>query len=105
MGLFNEGDEVAQLRARVAELEQRVSVLERLLQGLPGGTAPQPRYAAPGRPLPDPQAGGAGPVGAPLVPDEVVRLARDGKKIMAIKVMREHSGLGLAEAKEIVDRL
>lgn len=37
--------------------------------------------------------------------DEVVALARAGKKIEAIKVYREATGAGLLEAKEAVERL
>ena len=37
--------------------------------------------------------------------DEVVALARAGKKIEAIKVYREATGAGLREAKEAVERL
>jgi len=36
---------------------------------------------------------------------EVEQLALQGKKIQAIKVLREQTGLGLREAKDIVDRL
>jgi ribosomal protein L7/L12 len=36
---------------------------------------------------------------------DVVALAREGKTIQAIKLHREMTGLGLAEAKEAVDRL
>ena len=39
------------------------------------------------------------------IPADVVALARDGKKIEAIKRYREITGVGLAEAKEVVDRL
>lgn len=44
---------------------------------------------------------------APPLPrqDEVVALARAGKKIEAIKVYREATGAGLAEAKTAVERL
>ncbi|MEL6364933.1 MAG: ribosomal protein L7/L12 [Pseudomonadota bacterium] len=34
----------------------------------------------------------------------VERLAADGKKIEAIKELREATGLGLAEAKDVVDQ-
>jgi large subunit ribosomal protein L7/L12 len=34
-----------------------------------------------------------------------MRLAADGQKIQAIKRLREETGLGLKEAKNIVDRL
>ena len=37
--------------------------------------------------------------------DEVRRLATTGKKIEAIKMLREKSGIGLKEAKDLVDRL
>ncbi len=37
--------------------------------------------------------------------NEMVQLARDGKKIEAIKIYREIFGVGLAEAKEAVERL
>jgi len=36
------------------------------------------------------------------VPDEVVALARDGKKLDAIKKLRELTGAGSAEAGEVV---
>ncbi len=35
--------------------------------------------------------------------DDVDRLIRDGKKIDAIRLVREHSGLGLRDAKLAVD--
>ena len=39
-------------------------------------------------------------------PDEEVRvLAREGRKIEAIKLYRERSGLGLAQAKAVIDSL
>jgi len=37
--------------------------------------------------------------------EEVRRLATTGKKIEAIKLLREKSGLGLKEARDLVDRL
>lgn len=36
---------------------------------------------------------------------EVAKLAAEGKKIQAIKLLREQEGLGLAEAKRAVDHL
>jgi ribosomal protein L7/L12 len=45
---------------------------------------------------------------APTAPDplaEVRHLARQGKKIQAIKVYREHTGVGLKEAKDAVEQL
>jgi hypothetical protein len=40
----------------------------------------------------------------PLPPD-VIAAARNGHKIDAIKLLREHTGMGLREAKEAVDAL
>jgi len=39
------------------------------------------------------------------VSDEVKKLVKQGKKIEAIKLIREQTGLGLKEAKDLVDRL
>jgi large subunit ribosomal protein L7/L12 len=41
----------------------------------------------------------------PEVPPEVRELARAGKPIQAIKLYRELTGVGLKEAKDIVDTL
>jgi len=41
----------------------------------------------------------------PAILAEVRRLAGSGQKIEAIKVLRDATGLGLAEAKDIVDSL
>lgn len=37
--------------------------------------------------------------------DEVVALATNGRQIEAIKLLRQEQGLGLKEAKEVVDAL
>ncbi|MCT1909063.1 hypothetical protein [Brachybacterium paraconglomeratum] len=42
--------------------------------------------------------------GAPRVPEECRRLIAEGKVIEAIKVYREHTGAGLEEAKDAIDR-
>ena len=39
------------------------------------------------------------------IPSHVVALAREGKKIEAIKAYREATGVGLAEAKQAVEQL
>ncbi len=39
------------------------------------------------------------------VPQEVIQAVVDGRKVVAIKLLREATGLGLANAKVIVDRL
>ncbi len=41
----------------------------------------------------------------PVVSDEVRSLAQSGKVIRAIKVHREQTGAGLAEAKQLVESL
>jgi Ribosomal protein L7/L12 C-terminal domain len=61
----------------------------------PGPAAPP--MGAPAGQYVDPQAG--------AIPAEVVALARSNKKIQAIKLYRELTGLGLKEAKAVVDRL
>jgi large subunit ribosomal protein L7/L12 len=54
-----------------------------------------------------PAAGGAGAVAAPAVEEktefDVVLKEAGGKKIQVIKVVRELTGLGLKEAKDLVD--
>ena len=45
-----------------------------------------------------------GPGGSTPVPSDVLELASQGKKIEAIKRLREQTGMGLKEAKEAVER-
>ena len=78
------------LRRRVEELERRVAALEWAARGAGAG---QPAAA----PAAQPNAMG--------VRAEVQQLVMQGKKIQAIKVLREQTGLGLKDAKDIVDRL
>lgn len=89
MGLFGGGhDDSSDLRRRVEELERRVAALERAA-------------AAAGHPVPQ-QIGHAGE----MMGSQMVRqLALQGNKISAIKLLRDETGLGLKEAKNIVDRL
>ena len=47
----------------------------------------------------------ASPAPPQAIPDDVVALARGGKKIEAIKRYRELTGVDLREAKDAVDRL
>ncbi len=42
---------------------------------------------------------------APGVLDQVLAHVRNGQPIDAIKLLREHAGLGLAEAKQLVDTI
>ncbi|MUL79817.1 ribosomal protein L7/L12 [Mycolicibacterium sp. CBMA 226] len=92
MALFGRSGELSydDLLNRITELERRVAVLERAAHGSSVSPAPPTR--------PQPSAG-------PGVSPEVLRLAAAGQKIQAIKRLREETGLGLKQAKDIVDRL
>jgi ribosomal protein L7/L12 len=94
MGIFGRSDNVDDvddggLRRRVEELERRVAQLEWALRG--AGSAPEPQPVFDG--------------GRPQVSPEVLQLALQGQKIQAIKILREQTGLGLKESKDIVDGL
>lgn len=94
MGIFGRSDNVDDvddggLRRRVDELERRVAQLEWALRGAASSAEPQP--------VPD--------AGRPAVSSEVLQLALQGQKIQAIKMLREQTGLGLKESKDIVDGL
>lgn len=98
MGLFGRSDNVDDvddggLRRRVEDLERRMAALEWTLRSSEAGAGPQ------SAPPPSAAAGGA------QVSPEVLQLALSGKKIQAIKVLREQTGLGLKESKDIVDGL
>jgi hypothetical protein len=54
-------------------------------------------FGAPPASFGGPQAG--------VIPDDILLLARSGKKIQAIKELRQRTGLSLKEAKNIVDQL
>ena len=95
MGIFGRSDDGLDdggLRRRVEELERRVAALEWALRGAGPRTEAAPAMSVPS------------PAGPPVSP-EVVQLALAGKKIEAIKVLREQTGLGLKESKDIVDTL
>ncbi len=78
---------------RIAELERKVSELyKRLGQAEPAGQGD-------GFGFPEPAS-----VGASEDP-RVIELVQGGKDIQAIKLYREITGVGLAEAKDAVDRL
>ena len=72
--------EIQQLRSRVNELEERLKFLYRRLNI---------EYTQ-----------NADPVLAPQIQQAI----RDGNKIEAIKLYREMTGVGLAEAKQAIDR-
>jgi large subunit ribosomal protein L7/L12 len=78
-------------RARIAELEERVARLEAQVAGL-AQQRPQ-AAAAPGAAASDGWMA------------EVQALRRDGKTIHAIKLYREHTGVGLKQAKDAVEAM
>src|SRR5207302_9859395 len=75
------------------------SQLSKLLQDEWGVSAAAPMAAA--------AAGGAAPAGAPAAEEktefDVILSGAGDKKIQVIKVVRELTGLGLKEAKDLVD--
>lgn len=98
MGIFGRSEpdvDDGGLRRRVEELERRVAELEWALRSANMSPGPQS--------VPPPTA--AAPAGGGQVSPEVLQLALRGDKIQAIKLLREQSGLGLKESKDIVDRL
>lgn len=74
--------------ATVSELLQRVSALERKVTHL---------YEIANRAEPD--------FDSSTVSDEVLMLVQQDRAIEAIRLHREQTGLGLAEAKAAIDRL
>jgi ribosomal protein L7/L12 len=82
----------ALINRRLAVLEHQVRVLSEALE------VPCPTFAGDiGTTSPSQLEGG--------VPAEVVALARSGKAIAAIKLLRELTGADLREAKAVVDSL
>lgn len=73
-----------------ARLQRRIDTLERQVEFLARHLDIDPRRL--------PQA-------PPACSPEVVQLVRNGQKIQAIKLHREQTGLGLAEAKHDVDEI
>jgi ribosomal protein L7/L12 len=89
MGMFNSSDGGDEMRDRVAQLEHRVALLERAVRG----------YG-----IPIPVAYEGAPTEAQVSP-AVRQLAMDGRKLEAIKALVQETGMGLKDAKDIVDRL
>jgi large subunit ribosomal protein L7/L12 len=95
---------------RPMSLRDAKTEVERIEAGLGSGTAVTgygTGVAGFGSAVASPPSGyGAGPAG---VPPEVIAQVRELKSrnqlIQAIKVMREHTGMGLRDAKEAVERL
>ena len=90
--MFSSRPDLSDLNARLRRIEQLVEAIAVRLEISPDEIA----------------AAGRAPGGAPgpaQVPAEVVALAAAGKKIPAIKLLRELEHLDLATAKRIVDSL
>jgi ribosomal protein L7/L12 len=94
MGLFGSSDD--DLQRRVEDVERRVAALERALN-----------FGYPARPTGELTEPSGSEMIAPQrdVPEMVRRLAIQGNKIAAIKLLRDETGMGLREAKDAVERL
>ncbi|MCZ4500481.1 MAG: hypothetical protein JWQ74_3036 [Marmoricola sp.] len=79
------------LRLAVQDLQHRVATLEAQLAALTGTPAPTP--AAP-----------SAPAGGPEDDPDVLACLQSGNEIGAINAWRDHTGLGLAEARFAVDQ-
>ena len=88
---------------RIERLEYVVGVLCRHLDLDPDLLLGAPPAAAVTDAVPPGYPAAARP-GAPALPEEFFALLRKGKKIQAIKMYRELTGVGLKEAKDFVDR-
>ena len=81
--------QIAEMAARIADLERKVDWLYRnagYQSGYPNAGAPP--------------AAATGGVSA-----EVLDMVRQGRKIQAIKIYRDQTGVGLKEAKDVIDGL
>lgn len=92
----------AQLQEEVQLLEKRMATLERLVQSLYEKLDVEPPEGGPeggwwgGSDSDDPSSREPA--------EEVLELLRSGKKLEAIKLHHENTGLGLAEAQAAVER-
>ena len=97
MGIFGKPQDQVDfdhLKDRVTKLEAAVAALQQqAASAVPYGGAPAPAAAA------DPATG------EPAWMAEVRALTAQGNKIQAIKLYREATGLGLKEAKDVVESL
>jgi large subunit ribosomal protein L7/L12 len=81
--------QIAEMSARIADLERKVEWLYRNA-GYSSG-------------YPNAGAAPAAPTGG--VSAEVLDMVRQGRKIQAIKIYRDQTGVSLKEAKDVVDGL
>lgn len=89
MGMFKGPDAVTDAEARIAQLELRLTLLEKALRN----------YG-----IPIPAAYEGSPTDA-LASPAVRELVQNNRKIEAVKLLVSETGMGLKEAKDIVDRL
>jgi ribosomal protein L7/L12 len=89
MGMFKGSDGDGDLLERIAELEKRIALLEKGVRS----------YG-----IPIPVAYEGAPT-SELVSPTVRQLALEGNKLEAIKTLVSETGMGLREAKDLVDRL
>ncbi|WP_034264676.1 ribosomal protein bL12 [Actinospica robiniae] len=87
---------------RIERLEYVVGVLCRHLELDPDLLLGAPPAAAVTDAVPSGYPAATRP-GAPALPEEFYALIRKGKKIQAIKLYRDLTGVGLKEAKNFVD--
>lgn len=98
MGIFDKPDspeyqaDIDDLKARVARLEAAFASLANRQDAAVAAAAASPAGVASAPPVVDPYA-------------EVRLLKQQDKKIDAIRLLRQQTGLGLKEAKDIVDGL
>ena len=107
MGIFGtpqEQVELDDLKARVAKLEQAVASLQAQVAAQLGAQVQAGSGAVPYGPA-STSTPTSGAVGDPDWMAEVRALVASDDKIHAIKVYREHTGLGLKEAKDAVEAL
>lgn len=98
------------VRAQQEQLRRLESKLDSALGQNPDATqysgySPYPNQQPPMAYGPDSGHGTDSRYGPDPRVDEVHRLVREGKKIQAIKVYRELTGVGLADAKAAVERI
>ena len=105
MGVFGDSaqDQVdlAHVNERLDRLESALASLQAQVAALITGAAGAPNPLAGTDPGDVPYGNNLG-VGGPWL-DEVRSLKAEGNLIQAIKVYREHTGLGLKEAKDAVE--
>lgn len=89
MSTFTDSDGGDDAIERLAQLERRIALLERAVRTY-------------GIPLPIAHAGESSEA---AVSPTVRRLLSEGNKVAAIKALVQETGMGLQQAKDIIDRL